>query len=80
MGSGPGQCCLVTRCPVLQLILGSECDVPHGVCAWLMGRGCKEDPQVSGVGFVCTVAFLTANVGTLLGRQNSPHTTKLPVT
>lgn len=41
-----------------------------------MGRVCKEDPQVSGVGFVCAVAFQIANQETLLWRQNSCCTTK----
>lgn len=42
----------------------------------LMGRMCNEDPQVFGVGFLCTVGFIIANWEALLWRQNRHHTIK----
>ena len=78
MNFGPGQLVSLlggrAPCPAAQF--GSKCEVPHKAHGCLMGRVSNEDPQVSGVGFVCAVAFLIANQETLLWRQDSHHTIK----
>lgn len=71
MDFGPGQHSLETERPVLQLSLRFPT-----VQGSLMGRMHNEDPQVFGVGFLCTVGFIIANWEALLWRQNRHHTIK----
>lgn len=61
MDFGPGQHCLESESPVLQLSLRFP-TVPGS----LMRRARSEDPQVFGVGFLCIVAFVFANWEALL--------------